>query len=414
MRHAVSSPSLSPAGRFLPGWLDLSVGAWLVIAAYAAILTGVALSIPFPTRIDEIAHYSMIRALHDQPTLFPDWSRYLLLREDDLLIWSQTHNYINHPPLYYLLLAPLLAVSVDPLLFRLANVLISTLALLIMVLAVRRCFATDSVSPTWFGLIAASFPKAAVVGGLINNDNLAVLAGALLFAGVIGLPATGWWIMIGLALAGWTKLTALVALAAVMGAWLGMRLVRGELRLSDPLLRFAVAGLAIGVVPYLVNLVQSGHLLWVNQAVWRVPLAQRADYDLAGFAGYFLRAMLFKWPAAEGAYPLALILGTMIAALGVAALGLRVRAVRSVGLAYLAGIVALLLIHFVFGWRSFQAMGDLTIAQTRYYNILWPGVALAAAAAMGWLARLWRPAPYAAAALYLAPTLIGSAVLALV
>jgi hypothetical protein len=399
--------------RGVPGLIDLPAGTGLVIGAYFAILLWVALSVPFPTRIDELHHYSVIRAQYEQPALFPDWSRYLLVRQDDLSQWSDRHNYINHPSLYYLMLAPLMALGGDPLLFRLVNVAIATLTLVIGVVAVRRRFAATVVSPVWFAILAASFPKNAVVGGLINNDNLAALAASALFAGVLGLPGASWWIMIGLAVAGWTKLTAFLALASVVGVWLGLRLIRRDLALSDPLLRFVFAGLAIGAIPYLVNLLTIGHVLWVSDH-WRVPVAKRAHYDVMQFASYFLRSLLWKWPAAEGVYPLSLVVAILLATLGVAGVGLRAAAVRPVVLAYGAGIVILVAIHLIFGWRSFQTMGDLTIAQTRYYNVLWPGVALAAAAGSALLARRWRLAPYAIAALYLAPTMIGSFVRAIV
>ena len=406
-------PSSSPEGRRLSASFGLPFGAWLVIGAYCAILIGVALSIPFPTRIDEIQHYSVIRAQYEHPALFPDWSRYLTVRTDDLRQWSPIPNYINHPSLYYLLLAPLMAFGGDPLLFRIVNALIATLALLIVVVAVRRRFPADIVSPVWFALFAASFPKGAVVGGLINNDNMAALAAAALFAGLVGVPAAGWWIMVGLALAGWTKLTALLALAAVTGAWLGMRWRRGEIALTDPIVGLTALGLLIGAVPYLATLIQTGQLLWVNQDWWRVPMAERADYDLAGFASFFLRSMLFKWPAAETAFSLPLILASLLASLAVAGIGLRRQVVRPIGLAYAVGIVALIAIHFFFAWRGFQTLGDLTTAQTRYYNVLWPGVALAASAGAGVLARHWRGATLCVAALYQMTTLIGSVALAL-
>ncbi|MEC3912231.1 hypothetical protein U5A82_17635 [Sphingobium sp. CR2-8] len=384
----------------------LPIGVWIVIGAYGALLVWLTLRIPFPTRIDELQHYSVIRAQYEQATLFPDWSRYLLLRQDDLSRWSPYHNYINHPSLYYLLLAPLMGISGDPLLFRLANVLLSTLALLVTVIAVRRCMPADTVSPTLFALIAASFPKGAVVGGLINNDNLAALAAAVVFAGVVGMPAAGWWVMIGLAVAGWTKLTALLGLAATLFAWLGLRLIRRDIALTDPLFAFAGLGVAIGLIPYAVNLAETGQVLWVNKAVWWVPVAERAHYDMVQFASYFGRTLLWKWPADEGFYTLRVIAAGLLAMLGVAGFGLRRVAVRPIALAYMAGLIILMAIHFTFGWRSFQTMGDLTIAQTRYYNVLWPGIALAASTGIGVIARHWRPAPYALAMLFLAPTLV--------
>ena len=65
---------------------------------------------------------------------------------------------------------------------------------------------------------------------------------------------------------------------------------------------------------------------------------------------------------------------------------------RRIGSAYLLGFAALLAFHFLFGWTNYVRLGDLTTMQTRYYNVLWPGIALAAAAALPEMARRWRGA----------------------
>ncbi|HUD95688.1 hypothetical protein [Sphingobium sp.] len=400
------------AAPALSGWLGLPFSTWLVVLAYFTLTLGVALSIPFPSQIDELPHLSVIRSQFEHFQLFPEWSSYRQLEVDDLTRWSANPNYINHPSLYYALLAPLMAITASPLPFRIVNVLLSTGALTLIVLSVRRHFVEQAVPITPFAIITACFPKAALVGGMVNNDNLSALAGALLLAGMVGLPGAGWWIMAALAIAGWTKLTAFIALGAVAGTWLGLGWLRGDRRLTDRMILLAAFGILIGLLPYVVTWLRTGHLIWVNADIWRVPLDRRAHYDLAGFAGFFLRALVLKWPAAEGIYPFPLALLTLCLPLVLAAIGLRRPALRSIGLAYAVGLALLFGAHFLFGWRSFQALGDLTIMQVRYYNVLWPGIALAASAALAplWTRQRWTA--WVVLAVGLLPTMLGGMVIA--
>lgn len=394
--------------------LGVPILVWLVVATYCELVLGMALFVPFPSRIDELQHLSVIRAQFEQPALFPDWSRYLVLRGDDLTAWSNTPNYINHPSLYYLLLSPLMAVTSDPLLFRLVNVLLSTGALGITIFTVQRRFAPDIAPPVLFAVLAASFPKAAVVGGMVNNDNLAAVAGAMLFAGLAGMPGQALWLMAALAIAGWTKLTAFIALAAVAGAWLGLGVLRGEIGWRDRVVRLAALGVVLGALPYLATFVRTGHLLWVNEAVWRVAPANRMHLDIPGFVEHFLTALVMKWPASEVGYAFPVALAGSLAPMLLAAIGICAGApvVRRLALAYAFGLTFLFFTHFLFGWRSFRAMGDITIMQTRYYNILWPGIALAATVGLTRLMRRWKYAGWAALAACLSPTLLGAMILA--
>ena len=68
--------------------LNPALPVWIVITTYFAILFGSALIIAFPVKVDELAHLSVIRAQFEHSPLFPDWRRYVLLREDDPARWS--------------------------------------------------------------------------------------------------------------------------------------------------------------------------------------------------------------------------------------------------------------------------------------------------------------------------------------
>ncbi len=80
---------------------------------------------------------------------------------------------------------------------------------------------------------------------------------------------------------------------------------------------------------------------------------------------------------------------------------------RSLVIAYFAALLLTLAIHIHFGWRSFLAIGDLDSPQTRYYNILWPAVALGGAITIGMLARRSRWLASLAVGLYVVPTAVG-------
>ncbi|WP_253344031.1 hypothetical protein [Sphingobium sp. OAS761] len=383
------------------------IPALLVVGAFALVVAAVMLTMPFPSTIDELPHFSVIRSQWEHPALFPDWSRYRILSYDDIRQWSAQSNYINHPSLYYLLFAPLMAVTYDPTVFRFVNLLLCTGALAFVVAAVTRRVDARTASPAIFAIIAASFPKAALVGGMVNNDNLAALAGAALFAGVLGIPGAAWWICAGLMVAGWTKLTAFLALSAVAVVWTGLEVMEKRITWRDRMVLLVAVGLLLGALPYVVTLLRTGHVLWVNISVWRVPPADRPQLDLIEFTVRFLRAMVWKWPAAEAVYPFWLALAGLASPLLLAVPAVRDPRLRTLTLAYGAALVGLFALHWMFGWQSYRTLGDLSVMQTRYYNILWPGIALAAASTVGRVMR-WRPmAGWLLMILCLSPTMLG-------
>ncbi len=239
------------------------------------------------------------------------------------------------------------------------------------------------------------------MAGLINDDNAALLAVAAAFCGLIAwqrrptLGAAGL-LALGLALSGWTKLTALLMVGfgfviaeALRWAFTAKRPGRGPLAVI-------AAGLALSAVPSLVNLARYGRLVY-HPAMWYVPPGHRVALGFGRYVGVFLGAMVDKWPALEpaslaqalGLY-LALILATATVALGV---GRRLMArddddgaAWRVACGLILATAPVLLMHLYFGWRTFLEDGYLEMAQTRYYYGVWPGVALG-------LALLWGAAP---------------------
>lgn len=385
----------------------------LVIATFALLTLLVALLVPFPSSYDELQHLSVVRAQFEHPALFADPRRYLVLRQDDLARWSSTKNYINHPAFYYLAMSVVPYVAHSILVARLVNVVLAVATLVLVVRAGLSRFASR-FGQAAFAIVAASFPKAALIGGMVNNDNLAGLAGAIVFAGLMGVGQAGWMLGIGLALAGWTKLTALIALSIVVAADRGWQVLKGRDRRKLGLARIAV-GAGVGMLPYLVNVVETGHVLYVNEAVFRAPAADRPAVDLAGFAAFFFRSLAMKWPAAEFGLPLWAAAALLAMCLGLAGIGIASdRASARIGLAFAVALAATLAIHCWFGWSAYQRIGDQTIAQTRYYNVLWPGIALAAAGGIVRLHRRSSALGIAALLPVIMPTIVGGALVALV
>ncbi|MFL5179740.1 MAG: hypothetical protein ACJ8CQ_04280, partial [Microvirga sp.] len=79
-----------------------TVVAAFVLLAHLLIALATAWQAPFPTEFDELQHLSVIRAQREAPSLFPDHRTEQILSLPSLSAWTDTPNYIPHPPLYYL------------------------------------------------------------------------------------------------------------------------------------------------------------------------------------------------------------------------------------------------------------------------------------------------------------------------
>lgn len=382
--------------------------ALLALGCFAVLALGIAIYYPFPSPFDELQHYSVIRAQFERPDLAADPRDYGIVRPDALSAWSSERNYINHPALYYLLFAPLLGLGDGPQPLRLANVALATVALALVLVAGWRRIESARGRLT-FAVIAASFPKAVLVAGMINNDNLAALATALVFAGLALPGGAAWLVALGLALAGWTKLTAFIALGGTVGCYL---VLGGRRALWTGRTALILAGSVLGALAYAVMWWRTGALVPINTQAFAVPPEARVVLTPIGFAARFVGDLALKWPAAEASLPAALSGLLLIAQLALAAFGARAApAARRSILAFLAGTALLFVIHLGFGWRAFATMGDLTTPQSRYYAVVWPGIALGGALALA-APRMPRWLTASGLALYLVMTVPGGLLLA--
>jgi uncharacterized membrane protein YhaH (DUF805 family) len=353
----------------------------------------------FPASLDELQHFSLIRTLEASPRLFPAYDSLRDLDPRTLQFTAQA-NYLNHPSPYYLLMGLVdRAAHGSVLALRLTDLGLSTLAVLIMLVAGFRALAGWK-ERALFALLLVLFPKLGAVAGLINNDNAALLATAIAFLGLVEWQrrpsaATGLLLAAGLALCGWTKLTVFLMAGFAVVIAEALRVARSR---RAPLVAYGAlaAGFGIGAAPTLLNLLSYGRVLHHSTAQ-AVPLALRVHLSFGRYAVIFMGNMVAKWAAVEPstilqALGLALVLALAIAAIAVGsrrlrdARGDRTAAAWRVAIALMAATLPVLLLHLYFGWRTYVEDGFVDMAQARYYYGVWPGFALG-------LALLWRVVP---------------------
>jgi len=372
-----------------------------------------AVSTPFPSKIDELQHFSYMREMAQAPALFPRFERFRIV-DNTLDSFTPEANYLNHPSPYYHLMAWIddagLAASTRVRLLRVANLTISSIGLTLILWSAVSLLPSLTTFAT-FAAIFVMFPKLAIVGGLINNDNLGILATGLCFAGLVRVYqgagyGAGVLLGVGIALAGWTKLPVLMVVGFALIAAELLRISGVRTSRRSPVLGIAAAIGATGVIPTLQNYLAYGWPLYIYAGHDHnfVPVADRPALNFIEHGVLFLRQMVLKWPALEPAHWLQIagLMGVAIAILATATAQFRRRGApanahagpsnwntaNQIATAYGLSLVVTMVAHIVFGWRVFQELGDLTSAQPRYYYAVWPGLALGAALAVHLLPHL--------------------------
>ena len=174
---------------------------------------------------DEVAHTSYVAHIQASGQPWPALERMRLL-DPNTFRFTGVANYLNHPPLFYDLLAvlgPKLEGHPEALLvFRLidvAAVAIGLAALLGLGLAARLS------RPEFYAYAVplACIPVLVPLAGSVNNDDLAFVGGALALLGAWQLLATGRAAWLALALTGvivaaFAKLTGLLLTATMVAA----------------------------------------------------------------------------------------------------------------------------------------------------------------------------------------------------
>lgn len=350
----------------------------------------------FPNDTDEIQHLSLAYQVKESPTLFLKYPDLKVLAAPAFQTWGEEGNYLVHPSLYYHLIGFFLPddETMRPafLTARYVNVGVSTLALLVIFMA----GASTLVHPRHHLIFAATVTLCPMIGGLggqINNDNLALLGGALVLAGLSGTvhkgssPSSSALMALGFAVGCWTKLIA----GMLLGAWIVLVyafifLRRPDQRPSAVYGVVLVAALVVGISPYAYNLFAYGAPLYDTAHFYADAAAPRLS-SVVDYMGWFFYALSATWVTNQPADVLQL--ATLVLVLGLSVTGawrgvagkLRGReATFAILAAGALGAVALVIpIHFVYAYEMHLETGIMSGPVFRYYLAIWAGVAAGAA-----------------------------------
>jgi hypothetical protein len=341
---------------------------------------------------DEVAHVSYVAQIQKSGDAWPGLNTLRLLDPHSFEFTGEA-SYLNHPPLFYDLLAalgPKLEGRPQALLtHRLLNVAIAAAAiaaLLGLALAAR----WPRFEFYAFAVPLACIPVLVPLAGAVNNDNLAFLGGAAAMLGAWQLIVTGRvnWLavaLLGVIIASFAKLTGLLLTGAMMAAVVAYLLWRKRLPWVY-LVPVAVA-FTIAAAPYLVYVAQYGNA--TPQTPAQIALladgARAAGWadlprkSFPAYAAYFVAAFISDWMPALGdrnvfQYAmLTLPVAALACAFGGIALSLRrlwrgeETALDVVVIAGTLAILATFAVHVSYSYGRHLATGWMMDAYPRYY-----------------------------------------------
>jgi hypothetical protein len=341
---------------------------------------------------DEVAHTSYVAHIQHSGDAWPDLNAMRLIGPQSFQFTGEA-NYLNHPPLFYDLLAllgPQLEGRPQALLaHRLIDVAIAAIgfaALLGLGLAAR--FPRHEFYA--FAVPLACIPVLVPIAGAVNNDNLAFLGGAVATLGAWQLVSTdraGWLAvaLLGLIAASWAKLTGLLLTGTMLGAVIAYLMWRQRLPWS--LLVPIALAFALAAAPYIIFVVQYGSP--TPQTPAQIALladnARAAGWtdlprnSFPGYFAYFVVAFIADWMPALGdrnalqysmlAIPVA-ALGCALAGIALSLRRLWHREESGLDVVVIAGTIALVAtfaIHIPYSYGRYLATGWLMDAYPRYY-----------------------------------------------
>ena len=341
---------------------------------------------------DEVAHVSYVAHIQASDDSAPALEAMRLI-DPRTFRFTGAANYLNHPPIFYALLArlgPTLEGRPQALLaYRLIDVAIAAAglaALLGLGLAAR----LPRLEFYAYAVPLACVPVLVPLAGAVNNDNLAFLGGAIATLGLWQLLAGGrdGWLALALAgvvAAGWAKLTGLLLGAAMLSAVMTYLLWRR--RLSWWWIAAALAALSLAALPYFEFIASYGSA--TPQTPAQVALiadgARTAGWtdlprrSFPGYLVYFVGAFIADWmptlqPRNVCNYAMLVIPAAAIGgALAGVALSLRrlwQRRETVLDVVVVAGayaIAATFTIHVGYSYGRYVATGWLLDAYPRYY-----------------------------------------------
>jgi hypothetical protein len=351
---------------------------------------------------DEIPHLSYIAYLQHTREVWPTFSDMRLIDPSNFNFTGE-RNYLDHPSIYYWLMAwlgPTLEGHPDTVLFyRLANIALAAIGLAAW-MAIGIVLRLPPLKLYAYILPLACIPVLATLAGTVTNDNMAFAGSGIAALAVFQLMIARKpvWLMtalLGVIIASWAKFPPMLQTGGLVGGVLVWMLWHRRLdwRWIGPI---AIAALIAGA-PYIVFFAQYGSPAprTPGQIEMFTHIAQAEGWADAprlspvSFAMNFVWEFIVDWMPTEKtrsafAYTaLAIPVATALCAL--AGLGLAAQRVprakaEPLDILVVSGCIAFavtFMLHMIFSYRLHIDFGWMTSAYPRYYLPLLAVVALA-------------------------------------
>ena len=362
---------------------------------------------------DEVAHASFVAQIQHTGDAWPAFDSLRML-DPKTFEFTGEANYLDHPPIFYALLAALgpdLEGRPQALLaFRRIDIAISALGFAALLgLGLAAGFSRYEFYA--YAVPLACIPILAPLAGAINNDDLAFLGGAIATLGVWQLAATdrGGWLalaLVGVIVAAWAKLTSFVITGAMVSAVIAYLIWRRRWPWSWTI--GVVFAFLVAAAPYVIFIMQYGspapdtpaQTAMIENGARVLGLADLPRKSFPAYLGYFLVAFVAEWmptlhPRNIFNYAmLAIPVAALICASAGGALSLRRlwrRQETALDVVVIAGAAALALtfaLHVRHSYADHLATGWLMEAYPRYYL---PLVAIVPLAGLSLLAGIQSP-----------------------
>lgn len=388
----------TPSPRAGVSWPGFDRLYWIALIVFAGRCLMVAWFGHFPNAYDEHAHFSYALHVLQTSEVAPSLDDLRLTDPSAPARWSEQRNYLNHPSPYYVLMA-WAARPFDlsaPGLIRLWRLFGAALAALGLALMLRlgREAGWSAPAQTAFVTLIALNPTLPVLGGIISNDNLALVGGALTCLGVFrllaGARSGGVWMTAaaGVLIASVAKLTAALLCGLLLAfalAWLIAGSGLAVIRSWQAWLCLSAA--ALGAGPYLALIIEhgspapftAGQAAILASRLAEMPEWQSSRLGFWPYVAHFWQSLLVYWPpvtpANSAQVALLALPATCLGLSLIAALG-AMRAVAAgrgddptacfVACGTLA-MAVMLMVHLGFTFARHQDTGWLRGVYPRYY-----------------------------------------------
>ncbi len=366
---------------------------------------------------DEVAHVSYVAQIQHDGTAAPDLKSLRLL-DPRSFQFTAAANYLNHPPLFYALLAHLgPTLEGDPralFAYRLIDIAIAAIGFAAL-LGIGLAAHWPRLEFYAYAVPLGCTPVLIPLAGAVNNDNLAFCGGAIALLGVWQLLATGRESFLALALAGvviagWAKLTGLLLSAGLVGGVVAYMYWRRQLPWTRTLSCIVAVTLVfvLAAAPYVEFMLRYGsptpetpaQLALLTDGARAAGWADLPRQSFPHYLVYFVGAFVADWMPTLAArsdlnYAALVIpveaLGCALAGLALSLRRLWRRQERGLDVVVIAGaasIAATFAIHIIYSYGRYVATGWLMDAYPRYYL---PLIAVVPLACLSLLAALPTP-----------------------